>query len=103
MAVDVLKKYPRSETSKKIEENAKIAYESGNVLKLAGIIYLAKVLEYDSDYLKQLKEQQEQSEAVKAAEEKAENTVNTFELDDQALFGSEEVQVFSPGSYQTRI
>ncbi|SEM65125.1 hypothetical protein SAMN04487770_1586 [Butyrivibrio sp. ob235] len=103
MAVDVLKKYPRSETTKKIEENAKIAYESGNVLKLAGVIYLAKVLEYDSDYLKQLKEQQEQSEAVKAAAEKAENTVNTFDLDEKALFGSEEVQVFSPGSYQTRI
>lgn len=78
---------------KKIEENAQIALEQGDVLKLAGVIYLSKELGYESRYIKQLKESASTNETAMEAE----NTVREFELDEQALFGSEEVQKFNSG------
>ncbi|WP_026665568.1 hypothetical protein [Butyrivibrio sp. FC2001] len=93
MAVDVLKQYPRGMCEKKIEENAQIAFEQDEVLKLAGVIYLSKELGYESRYIKQLKESASANETAMEAE----NTVREFELDEQALFGSEEVQKFNSG------
>ena len=111
MSVDLLKKFPRADREKKIEENARLAFEKGDVVKLAGVLYLAKELDYESEYIKQLKKKQEQSQADEAATgntttkenaagettiEKTGDTAKKFELDEQQLFGSDEVLEFNP-------
>ncbi|SEL85617.1 hypothetical protein SAMN04487770_11931 [Butyrivibrio sp. ob235] len=96
MAVDLLKTYPRADREEKIEENAKLAFETGDVLKLAGVLYLSKQLDYDCKYIKQIREEQAENASVEEATKKADDAVKKFELDEQALFGSGEVQEFNP-------
>ena len=102
MAADVLKQYPYSRTKPKIEENAQAAFESGDVLKLAGVMYLAKGIGYEIEYIKQLKENQKQDASVNDTATEAENTIMEFEIDEQELFGSAQVQGFNPGGEGNR-
>ena len=97
MAVDALKQYPYRMSKPKIEENAQTAFEKGDVLKLAGVMYFAKEIGYEIEYIKQLKQNQKQDASVNNTATEAENTIKEFELDEKELFGSAEVQRFNPG------
>ena len=55
VAISVLKKYPEEKLKDKIEERARIAYESGDAMHLAGILFLAKEMELQIDYVENIK------------------------------------------------
>ena len=59
MAAELLKTYPRKLREEKIEEYAAKAHESGNVEKFAGVLYLAKELDYEIKYVEKMKEKEE--------------------------------------------
>ena len=95
MAVDALKTYPKDKVKAKLEENAKKAFEKGNVQGLGGLLYLAKTLGYEIQYVRDLKKAQAE------AEESLKNSqVPSFEVDEAAMFGSGEIQEFSPYAYK---
>lgn len=54
-AVDVLSKVPLDVLAPTIEEKAREAYMKCDVLRLGGILYLAKNLNYEIEYVKELK------------------------------------------------
>ncbi len=62
-AVDVLSGIPLNTLAPIIEEKAREAYKKCDVLRLAGILYLAKNINYEIEYVKELKEK------IKAQEE----------------------------------
>ena len=47
MAVKVLCEFPREELTEKIEEDVQKAYESYDVVRLAGLMYMAKEIDYE--------------------------------------------------------
>ena len=55
-AVDTLHQYPRQILIAKIEERAKLAYENYDVVGLAGLLYLAKDIDYEIEYCEKMKE-----------------------------------------------
>ena len=89
MAVDLLKTFPKELVAKELEKHAKLAYERYDVMKLGGLLYMAKAISYDIEYIKQLKE----SDAKKA------KMVPGFDFDEESMFGDDEVQRFSLGAY----
>ena len=89
MAVDLLKTFPEELVAKELEKHAKLAYERYDVMKLGGLLYMAKAISYDIEYIKKLKE---------SADEKA-KMVPGFDFDDEEMFGDDEVQKFSLGAY----
>ncbi|SDB49140.1 hypothetical protein [Butyrivibrio sp. INlla16] len=93
MAVEVLKKSPRTKVQEKLEEKARIAYEEYDVQELGGLLYLAKVIGYDIQYVKKIKEAQEKGDL-------SSNAALEFEVDEKELLGSDYVQRFSPYAYQ---
>ena len=56
-AVELIKEYPTDIVYKKMEEYAKKAYESGDVMRLAGILFLSKRMGHETEYIKQKKEE----------------------------------------------
>lgn len=54
MAVEELMKFPPDKLGDKIEEKAKIAYETRNVNNMAGIMFLAKRLNYEIEFVKNI-------------------------------------------------
>ncbi len=97
MAVDLLKAYPKTMVREKIEENARIAYQDYDVQELGGLLFLAKTIGYEIEYVKEIKENQMQAETAGTS---ALNAVPSFDIDEDALYGSENVQEFSPYAYQ---
>ena len=89
LAVDLLKKFPKKMVSDEIEKHARLAYENYDVMKLGGLMYMAKTINYEIKFVKEIKE--------KAAENK--NFVPGFDFDEEAVFGDDEVQRFSLGAY----
>ncbi|WP_026526658.1 hypothetical protein [Butyrivibrio sp. VCD2006] len=97
MAVDFLKKCPKESVEEEIEKHVKIAYEDYDVMKMGGLLYLAKQINYEIDYVKKIKEAQ--SAPLKEGTGDTEVTVPGFDFDEVAAFGDEEVQRFSLGAY----
>lgn len=89
MAVDLLKKFPKEIVTEELEKHAKIAYKNYDVMKLGGLLYMAKEINYEIKFIKEVKEQ--------AAEMK--RIVPGFDLDEENLFGDDDVQRFSLGAY----
>ena len=56
-AVELIKEYPTDIVYKKMEEYVKKAYESGDVMRLAGILFLSKRMGHETEYIKQKKEE----------------------------------------------
>ena len=56
-AVELIKEYPTDMVYKKMEEYVKKAYESGDVMRLAGILFLSKRMGHETEYIKQKKEE----------------------------------------------
>ena len=56
-AAELLKEYPKELVHQKMEERVKLAYESKDALKLAGILFLSKRLNYETEYIRQKKEE----------------------------------------------
>ena len=70
-AFDELMKFPRDILEKNLEERAEKTYEEQDVLKMAGLMFLAKRLDYDIKYISKIKETaagQEQFDFEKAAQ-----------------------------------
>ncbi|SEK29530.1 hypothetical protein SAMN04487770_101129 [Butyrivibrio sp. ob235] len=80
MAIELLKKYPRKSLEEKLEIYSKNAYDSGDAQKLAGMMYLAKEIEYEIPFIKLLKGE--------------ETDPAGFEINEAALYGSEQAQQF---------
>ena len=108
-AVDVLLDFPKDELKRKIEEQTKLVFESGDVVALGGVMFLAQRINYEIKYLEKAKAEHQEAEqqalaAAKELEEKASkekskasdpNAVPEFEFDELTAFGSEEVQGFA--------
>ncbi|SEL86825.1 hypothetical protein SAMN04487770_11969 [Butyrivibrio sp. ob235] len=56
-AVAALQGYPRHAVTMKIEEKVKLAYENYDVVGLAGLMFLAKEIDYTIEYIAQMQEQ----------------------------------------------
>ncbi|MCR5670860.1 MAG: hypothetical protein K6G10_07640 [Butyrivibrio sp.] len=56
-AVELIKEYPTDIVYKKMEEYVQKAYESGDVMRLAGILFLSKRMGHETEYIKQKKEE----------------------------------------------
>ena len=82
-AVELLKTYPHDKCKLKIEEYAKVAYESRDALRLAALLFLAKELSYEIEYVKKAKAESE--------------TIPGFEVDSEDIYGSGKVVAFVPG------
>lgn len=91
----VFRKIPKDVLAEKIEANAKAAFEKGNVQRLAGVMYLAKEIDYEIEFVKHLKgEIPEQEYMAGVTVEAAENAVKEFRVDDEIFYGSDEVMEF---------
>ncbi len=64
MAVDELMKFPHKTLKNELEVRAKTAYEEQDVLKMAGLMFLAKKLNYEIEYVKEIKEKAAEAESV---------------------------------------
>ncbi len=95
-AINVLKMFPKDMLEEKIEENAKAAYESGNVQKLAGVMYLAKEVGYDIEFVRQLKGEPNLENIPGVTVTEAENAVKKFEVNEDVFYGSGEALGFDP-------
>ncbi|MCR5391175.1 MAG: hypothetical protein K6E77_10530 [Lachnospiraceae bacterium] len=56
-AVELIMEYPTDMVYKKMEDYAKKAYESGDVTRLAGILFLSKRMGHETKFIKQKKEE----------------------------------------------
>lgn len=57
LAVDeLMREFPSDMLKTKLEERAKMVYEEKDVLKMAGLLFLAKKLDYDIKYIQDIKE-----------------------------------------------
>ena len=56
-AVELIKEYPTDTVYSKMEEYVQKAYESGDVMRLAGILFLSKRMGHETEYIKQKKEE----------------------------------------------
>ena len=71
-AAELLKEYPKERVHQKMEERAKLAYENKDALKLAGILFLSKRVNYETEFIKNKKEEirlskeQELAEAIES-------------------------------------
>ncbi len=54
-AAELLKEYPPKLVHRKMEDRAKQAYENKDALKLAGILFLSKRINYETEFIKQKK------------------------------------------------
>ena len=97
-AVEVLQIYPEKLLQEKIEENVRLAFEKGDVVHLAGVMYLAGDMEYEIEYIKELKKAKESRQAAEGAAVAGVVTgsagIPEFDFDEALAFGSEEVQRF---------
>ena len=93
-AVAVLKQYPRDLLIERIENDVKYAYSSNDVVWGAGLLILAKSIDYEVKMAKKLAE-------VQAAEKKAKDEANGFStavVEDEN--GISEFQVLTQGGAQ---
>ncbi len=55
VAVSALTHFPTDKVKEKLEERARLAYESGDAIHLAGLLYLAKEMNISIDYIENIK------------------------------------------------
>ncbi len=111
-AVDVLKTFPKGNLHKKIEEEVKKAFESGDVVHAAGVMYLAKEIDYEIEYVEEMKKVQAEAaenagnaEAAESTDQPEANAIPKFDYDEYDAYGTEEVQGFEAGgvAYQKKV
>jgi hypothetical protein len=65
VAVTVLKTFAKDKLKAKIEEKAELAYESHDAMRLAGLLYLAKEINYKITFIEDLKNKTDDEEVRK--------------------------------------
>ena len=67
-AVKVLSQMPKKMLGPEIEERAQIAYKNGDVMRAAGLLYLAKNINYEIEFVQKLKDELEANKTIGVGE-----------------------------------
>ncbi len=94
-AIDVLSQVPVSKLSPIIEERAGDAYKRGDVVRLAGILYLAKNISYEIEFVRELKQTIQAQEDV-GMTVVDENGITRFAPEQSEQFMKKEAVAFKP-------
>ncbi len=88
VACSMLLSFSKPLIQSKIEENAKTAYNNKDVGKMGGLLYLARQMDYEIVFVKELKEK------AKSGAKEA-NTIKKFELDKSHIYDDTKVLPFN--------